>query len=677
MKNNPLLSDFNTYLNTIPFSKITPEHFKPAIEKYIAETRKEISEITQNPEKPDFKNTIEALEFSGMQLSLIQNILMNINSAETTDEWQKVTEEVLPVLQDFYNEISQNKALFKRIEQVKESVNRKDLTPEQQMLLDKTYKSFVRNGAHLNQQDQKTLKRIDQELTRLKLQFNKNILHETNAFELHITDEKQLSGLPDSEKQRAAQVARKKHKKGWIFTLHGPSFTGFMKYADNRDLRRKMLLAYGSRGYQDNAYNNSQIVLDIARLRKERANLLGYNTHADYVLEERMAETPQNVLDFLNQLHQAAFSKAKEDVNKLAQWAKKDGLASIERWDVAYYMNKLQKSELNLDEQELKAYFPLENVLEGVFTIAQKLYGLRFKETDKIDTYHPDVRTFEVYDEKDHFKAVFYADFHPRPGKRQGAWKTAYKGQWKKDGKDSRPHISIVTNFTQATGDQPALLNFNEVTTLFHEFGHALHGILAQTTYPSLSGTNVYWDFVELPSQIMENWAYEKEALDLFARHYQTGETIPQKFVDGIQKKLRFMEGYATNRQLSFGFLDMGWHYHFAPSQDKDIGQFEKTQMAKTKVLPESDKTNMSAGFSHIFPGGYAAGYYSYKWAEVLDADAFAYFKEKGIFNSEVAAKFKKILESGGTQHPMELYQQFRGRKPKIDALLQRAGLKV
>jgi Zn-dependent oligopeptidase len=675
MKHNPLISDFNTYLGTAPFSDIQPAHFKPAVKQLIAEAKQDIQNITDNNNEASFENTIEALEYSGLQLSVVQNILMNINSAETNDEWQKTTEEVLPLLNDFYNDIRQNKALFERIAKVKETSNPEDLTPEQQMLLDKTYKSFVRNGANLDEGKQEELKKIDQELTQLKLQFNKNVLKETNDFLLVIDNETDLEGLPGSAKQAARQLAKSKGKSGWAFSLHAPSYIPFMKYIKNRDLRQQMALAYGSRSFKDNEYNNSDIVLNIAKLRQQRAQLLGYNTHADYVLEERMAETPKKVIDFLDQLYQAAYPKAQVELKKLENLAQKDGIDKLEKWDVSYYMNILKKQELDLDEEQLKAYFPLENVLKGIFEIANKLYGLTFKETDQIDKYHPDVKTFEVYDDQKNLTAVLYTDFFPRAGKRQGAWMTAYKPQWQKDGQNNRPHISIVTNFTPPIETEPSLLTFNEVTTLFHEFGHALHGMMAQTTYPSLSGTNVYWDFVELPSQIMENWAYEKEALDLFAKHYKSGEVIPQELIDSIKKSLQFMEGYATNRQLSFGYLDMGWHYYFNPEMDTNVSDFEEQQMAKTQILPYHKNNNMSVAFSHIFSGGYAAGYYSYKWAEVLDADAFAYFKEKGIFNKEVAKKFKKLLESGGTKHPMILYKEFRGREPKVEALLKRAGL--
>ncbi len=677
MKSNPLLADFNTYLGTTPFSEIKPSHFKPAVEKQILLTKQEIDKITGNSLPPTFENTIEALAFSGLYLQQIQNILLNINSAETSDIWQNTTEEILPMLNDFYNEIRQNKALFERISKVYHQTDRKILNDEQQMLLDKTYKDFVRNGALLSNEDQAKLTKIDQQLTSLKLVFNKNVLHETNTFKLHITEFSDLEGLPQSVIEAARQLAQENNKDGWLFSLHAPSYIPFMKYIKNRQLRRQMSLAFGSRAFKTNAYNNEENVLQIARLRLKRARLLGYKTHAQYVLEERMAQTPEAVLSFLDSLYNSAYPKAQEDIKKLAVLAEKDGIEKLEKWDISYYMNILKKQELNLDEEKLQEYFSLETVLEGVFKIANKLYGLQFKENKQIDTYHPEVRSFEVWDEQGQFKAIFYADFFPRPGKRQGAWMTAYKGQWQKDGQDSRPHISIVTNFSRPSASKPSLLTFNEVTTLFHEFGHALHGMMAQTTYPGLSGTNVYWDFVELPSQIMENWAYEPEALELFAKHYITNENLPSEYLKSLKKSLQFMEGYATTRQLSFGYLDMGWHYLFNPDKVQNVSDYEQQQMAKTQLLPFHHDNNMSVAFSHIFPGGYAAGYYAYKWAEVLDADAFELFKEQGIFNREVAQKFKKLLQSGGTKHPMNLYKDFRGRPPKVDALLKRAGLKA
>ncbi len=677
MNNNILLSNrFETEFQTAPFSLIKPEYFEPAIVKYIEKTQQEIDEIIDNPNTPNFKNTIEALEFSGMQLDRITSILSNLNSAETSKEIQDVADKVMPLLTKFGNDIRLNSKLFKRVKYVFDNQEKEKLNEEQKTLLEKKYKSFVRNGANLNETDKKKLRKIDQELTKLKLGFSKNVLAETNDFQLVITDKKDLSGLPEQVVNAARELAKSQQKEAWIFTLHYPSFVPFMKYADNRELRKKMALAYGSRAYKNNEHNNAENVLKIVKLRQQRANLLGYNTHAEFVLEERMAKNPKKVMDFLNEIYKPAFPAAKNEFEKLKKLAQKDNIKVFEKWDTSYYMEKLKKQELDLDEEKLKPYFQLENVVKGVFAVANKLYGLNFDEINTIDKYHNDVKTYKVTDENGEFVAVFYMDFFPRKGKRQGAWMTSYKSQWKKDNKNSRPHISIVCNFTKPTDDKPSLLSFNEVTTLFHEFGHALHGMLANTTYPSLSGTSVYWDFVELPSQIMENFAYEPEALKLFAKHYETGEIIPLDYIEKIKKSLQFMEGYATTRQLSFGFLDMDWHHNFDTTTINNVGEFEKASFEKTRLTPYHDENNMSVAFSPIFPGGYSAGYYSYKWAEVLDADAFAYFQAKGIFNKEVAQKFKKLLQSGGSIHPMKLYTEFRGREPKIEALFRRAGLK-
>jgi peptidyl-dipeptidase Dcp len=673
---NPLLADLmDAPYESIPFEKIKPEHFEPAIKKEISSAKKEIDDIIDNNKLPDFENTIEALEFSGMKLERLAGLLSNLNSAETSEDLQQVADKVMPLLTQFGNDITLNSSLFEKIKYVYEHEDRGKLTEEQKTLLEKTYKRFVRNGANLSVQDKEKLRKIDQELTGLKLTFSKNVLQETNDFQLVINDKKELSGLPEQVIEQAHELAKQQGKEGWIFTLHAPSYVPFMKYADNRGLRRKMSLAYGSRAFKGNEFDNKQQVLDIVRLRKERAQLLGFDTHADFVLAERMAKNPETVLKFLNDLYEVAYPAAKTEVQKLAVMAKKEGVDQIEKWDLSYYMEKLKKKELNLDMEKLRPYFQLEKVLEGIFEITGKLYDLQFEEIHDIDKYHPDIKTYKVTEKNGEYVALLYLDFFPRKGKRPGAWMTSYKSQWKKEGKDSRPHVSIVTNFSKPSKNLPSLLSFNEVTTLFHEFGHALHGMLANTTYPSLSGTNVYWDFVELPSQIMENWAYEKEALQIFAKHYKTGEIIPDEYIFKIKKSLQFMEGYATTRQLSFGFLDMDWHYNYNSDKAMDVGEFEKKSFAKTQLVPYHENNNMSVAFSHIFPGGYSAGYYSYKWAEVLDADAFSLFKEKGIFDRETAQKFKMLMKKGGTIHPMKLFKTFRGREPEVKALLMRAGL--
>ena len=665
---NPLLHDFNT----APFSKITNEHYKPAIEKGIEIAKKEIAEIVQNTAKPTFENTTVALDFTGEKLNRITSIFFNLNSAETNDKLQKIAQEVSPLLSEFGNDITLNEGLFNRVKAVFESKSNLNLTPEQAMLLEKQYKSFARNGANLNEDAKNKLRKIDAQLSTLSLKFGENVLAETNAFELHITNENDLAGLPESAKE----AAKSKDKEGWIFTLDYPSYIPFLTYIDKRELRKKMAIAAGKKGFQDNEFNNEKNVLEIVKLRHQRANLLSYKTHAHFVLEERMAETPEKVIEFSNNLLAKATPAAQKEFQDLEVYAKKlDGIDQLQKWDAAYYSEKLKKDLFDLDQEVLKPYFKLENVIAGVFEIAKRLFDLKFEEVSDIDTYHEDVKTYHVTDISGNFIAVFYADFHPRKGKRNGAWMTSYKSQQIKNGTNERPHVSIVCNFTKPTETKPSLLTFNEVTTLFHEFGHALHGMLANTTYNSLSGTSVSWDFVELPSQVLENWCFEKEALELFAKHYETGAVIPMKYVEKIKESASFHEGMQTLRQLSFGLLDMQWHGQ-DPTEITSIKAFENDAFADTKLYPDVAENVMSTAFSHIFQGGYSAGYYSYKWAEVLDADAFEYFLEEGIFNKEVATKFKdNVLSKGGTEKPMTLYKRFRGKEPKPDALLKRAGL--
>ena len=673
---NPLLKDFSTPFHTAPFSKLKNEHFLPAFKQAISDAKSDIDEIVSNSEVPTFKNTIEALEFAGQQLERISAIFFNLNSAETNDEIQKIAQEVSPLLAEFSNDITLNESLFERIKTVYEQKDMFQLTVEQKTLLDKKYKSFSRNGANLPKSKKKKLREIDKELSKLKLQFGENVLAETNAYELHVTDEAQLKGLPESALEEAQHLAETKGKKGWIFTLQYPSYIPFMTYAENRELRKQLAIAFGAKGFQKNQYNNEEIVLKIAKLRHERANLLGYKTHAHYVLEERMAKNPETVNHFLHELLDKAKPAAQREFANLQQFAKElDGIDTLEKWDGAYYSEKLKQKLFNLDDEKLKPYFKLENVIAGVFMVAEKLYGLRFEEVHNIDKYHRDVLTYKVLDGTNHLVAIFYADFFPREGKRNGAWMTSFKPQYIKEEENERPHISIVCNFTKPTKTKPSLLTFNEVTTLFHEFGHALHGMLANTTYPSLSGTSVFWDFVELPSQVLENWCYEKEALELFAKHYQTGESIPMELIEKIKESATFHEGMQTLRQLSFGLLDMGWHGQ-DPSAITNVKQQELKAFEGTQLYPDVAENCMSTSFSHIFQGGYSSGYYSYKWAEVLDADAFEYFKEQGIFSKTVADKFKNfVLSQGGTEDPMVLYKRFRGKEPNPEALLRRAGL--
>ena len=673
---NVLLSKFTTKYNTAPFSQIKNEDFLPAFIKGIELAKAEINAIVRNPIKPTFENTIEALAFSGDLLDRISSIFFNLNSAETNDEIQKIAQEVSPLLSEFGNDVRLNPDLFARVKTVYEQRDKLNLNPEQTTLLDKKYKSFSRNGANLPEDKKNQLREIDKELSKLSLQFGENVLAETQAYQLHIANESDLAGLPEGTIEAARSLAKSQEKEGWTFTLDHPSYVPFVTYANNRELRKKMALAFGAKGFQNNEFDNKEIVLKIAKLRFDRAQVLGYATHAHFVLEERMAESPEKVKTFSNDLLEKAKPAALKEFAQLTAFAKElDGIDHLEKWDGAYYSEKLKQKLFNLDDEILKPYFQLEKVLDGAFAVAQKLYGITFEEIYEVDKYHEEVKTYAVKDEDDQLVAVFYADFFPRKGKRNGAWMTSFKSQYIKKEINERPHISIVCNFTKPTETKPSLLTFNEVTTLFHEFGHALHGMLANTTYPSLSGTSVYWDFVELPSQILENWCYEPEALALFAYHYETGEMIPMELVHKIKESASFQEGMATMRQLSFGLLDMGWHAQ-DPSNIKDIKAFETEQFAATQLYPDVKENAMSTSFSHIFQGGYSSGYYSYKWAEVLDADAFEKKKKKGIFNKEVATKFKEnVLSKGGTEHPMILYKRFRGQEPKPEALLRRAGL--
>ena len=667
---------FDTPFNTAPFSKIKTEAYLPAFKKAIENAKNEIDQIVENSALPNFENTIEALDYTGEQLDRISSIFFNLNAAETNDAIQKIAQEVSPLLTEFSNDIALNVALFERVKSVYNAKETLSLSKEQQTLLDKKYKGFSRNGANLNDAQKEILREIDKEQSQLKLTFGENILAETNRYELLITKPADLEGLPEGAMEAAKQLAVEKNKEGWLITLDYPSYVPFMTYAKNRGLRKKLALAFGQKGFQNDALDNQEIVLKIAQLRFKRAQLLGYETHAHFVLEERMAKTPETVRNFLEDLLSKALPAAKKEFKELEDFAiKLDHIDRLEKWDSAYYSEKLKQERFNFDDEQLKPYFKLENVIEGAFGVAQKLFGLHFTQSHDIDTYHKDVMTYTVEDSQQNLVAIFYADFFPRSGKRNGAWMTSYKPQFVKNDKNERPHVSIVCNFTKPTSTKPSLLTFNEVTTLFHEFGHALHGMLADTIYPSLSGTSVAWDFVELPSQIMENWCYEKEALALFAKHYETGASIPMDLIDKIKAAATFQQGMQTMRQLSFGLLDMNWH-GIDPSEIADVKQHETTAFKETQLFPEVKENCMSTAFSHIFQGGYSSGYYSYKWAEVLDADAFEFFKETDLFDPKIAEAFKtNVLSKGGTQDPLELYIKFRGQKPKVEALLKRSGL--
>ncbi|MBO9703360.1 MAG: M3 family metallopeptidase [Sporocytophaga sp.] len=673
---NPLLQSYNTPFGTIPFDQIKNEHFLPAIKEAIALGKEDIKRITASKEVPDFENTIVALERSGELVGSVSSVFFNLNSAETNDEIQKLAREISPLLSEYSNDILLDQELFVKIKTVYDKKDKLTLTPEQNTLLAKTYKSFVRNGANLSEDKKLKLREIDKDLSQLSLLFGEHVLKETNDFFMEVTDEKQLSGLPPFVVEAAAIAAKEKGKEGWIFTLQFPSYIPFMTYADDRALREKMFYAFGSKAFKGDDNDNKKIVLDIVRLRHERANLLGYKSHADFVLEERMAESPSKVSAFLDNLLKYAKPIGEKELKELSDYARSiGGPEKLARWDISYYSEKLKKEKYSIDDEMLKPYFKLENVIDGVFQVSGKLYGLKFKEINNVQVYHPDVKVYEVLDEQDKHVAVFYADFFPRAGKRNGAWMTSFRGQKKVNGNDIRPHVSIVCNFTKPTGTQPSLLTFNEVTTLFHEFGHALHGMLANGTYESLSGTSVYWDFVELPSQVFENWVYEKDSLDLFAKHYETGAAIPLDLIKKIKESANFMEAYQTVRQVGLAQLDMGWHSGKALDV-KDVGAYEKELQKATDLLPAAEGANTSCSFSHIFQGGYSSGYYSYKWAEVLDADAFEFFQEKGIFNKDTATLFKThVLSAGGSEHPMELYKRFRGKEPSPEALLRRTGM--
>ena len=677
MNNNPLLNVYDTPHGTAPFHLIKTDHFEPAILQAMEEHDKQIEAIIQNTEEPNFVNTIEALERSGALLDRVTTIFGNLLSAETNDEMQAIAERVMPQLSKHSNDITLRDELFQRIKYVYDHTDKESLDNEQRMLLQNTYDGFIRSGANLDEAGKERFRQISAEMSVLTLNFSQNNLKETNAYELALGAE-DLDGLPESTREAYAQNAIERGKEGqYIVTLHAPSFVPFMKYSTRRDLRKQLYLAYNTQCTHDNEHNNVEIVKRLVNLRQERAQLLGFSTAADYVLTRRMAENSTNVYNLLDQLLQAYTPTAQREVAEVKALAQELEGKDFELmpWDWAFYSEKLKVKKFDLDEEALRPYFELDNVIEGVFGLAKRIYGIAFAENKNISTYHEDVKAYDVTDKDGRFLAVLYTDFHPRAGKRSGAWMTSYKEQWKDADGDSRPHISVVMNFTKPTADKPALLTFSEVNTFLHEFGHALHGMFADSTYQSLSGTNVYWDFVELPSQIMENFAIEKDFLNTFAKHYETGETIPEELIHRIVDASNFNVAYACLRQLSFGYLDMAWYTRTTPFEG-DVETYEKQAWAKTQILPNVEGTCMSVQFSHIMAGGYSAGYYSYKWAEVLDADAFSVFQEKGIFNPEVANSFRtNVLSKGGTEHPMTLYKRFRGQEPSIDALLKRNGI--
>lgn len=674
---NPFLSKYRTPYGTAPFDQIKTEHYEPAFEAGIRQHQQEIDAIVNQRSIPTFENTIEALDRSGDLLTRVSSVFFALLSAESNDEMMEISQRISPKLSEHSNNINLNEGLFQRVKAVYDNREKMNLTPEQTMLLTETYNGFVRSGANLSGADKERYRQLSSELSQLTLTFGQNVLKETNRFSMLLTDETALEGLPQGIIEAAAELAREEGKEGWLFNLSYPSYVPFMKYSSRRDLREKMYRAYNSR-CTGGEYNNLDIMKRIAEVRLEIARLMGKNTYAEYALERRMAQNSQNVYNLLNQLLEAYTPTALQEVKEVQGFAigKEGKNITLMPWDWSYYADKLKNAKYDLNDKMLKPYFELENVKKGIFGLATDLYGITFQKNEAIPVYHPEVEAFEVKDADGRMLAILYTDFHPRSGKRSGAWMTEFKGQWReKNGEDSRPHITIVMNFSRPSGNQPALLTYDEVETFIHEFGHALHGMFANTTYPSLSGTNVYRDFVELPSQIMENWLSEKDFLDRFAVHYQSGEKIPAALVQKIRDAGNFNVGYACLRQLSFGLLDMAWHTITAPI-DTDVATFEQKATASTQILPTVEGTVTGAQFSHIFSGGYAAGYYSYKWAEVLDADAFALFKERGIFDQETAVSFRKnILEKGGTEPPMELYKRFRGSEPSIEALMKRDGI--
>ena len=674
---NPLLENYKTPHQTIPFNKIKNEHYFPAFEEAMKQHSLEVDAIINNPQAPTFENTIVALEHSGKLLNKVSSPFFNLLSSETNDELQAIAEKVSPLLTEHSNSIGLNEKLFARVKVVYNQKDKLNLTPEQEMLLQNTYDDFADNGANLSEEDKAVYRELSKDLNMLSLQYGQNVLKETNKYSLHITNNALLAGLPVDVLDMLASNAKKEGKDGWELNLKATTYVPFMKYAQNRDLRRELYLAYSTRGMVGGEFDNREIVRKIANDRLKIANLLGHKSYADYVLKHRMAEDKKHVYDLLDKLLVAYKPTAVKEFADVQAYADNHGAYfKLQPWDSSYYSEKLKDEKYAINDEILKPYFELENVKKGVFGLATRLYGIHFTENSKIPVYNPEVEAYDVTDDKGNFISVLYTDFHPRDGKRAGAWMNDFKAQWMEGKTDSRPQITIVMNFTRPTSTKPALLTFDELTTFLHEFGHSLHGMLTKCTYESLSGTNVYRDFVELPSQMMENWGSEKEFLDGFATNYLTGEKIPAELIQKIKASENFNAANFCLRQLSFGYLDMAWHTITTPFTG-DVIVYEKEAMASTQILPVVLEAGMSPNFSHIFSGGYAAGYYSYKWAEVLDADAFSVFSKNGIFDKKTADSFRKnILTKGGTEHPMVLYKRFRGQEPTIDALLKRNGIK-
>lgn len=681
IRKNPFFEPYTTPHETVPFDKIKIEDYEEAFMEGIRRDDEQIEKTISNTDEPTFDNTIINVDDDkdGYYdlLSRVSTVFFNLLSAETNDEMDALAQKLQPILTKHANDVRLNKKLFERIKYVYE--HHRELTPEEQMLLENCYDGFVRSGALLDDEGKEKLRKLTEEASMLSLQFSQNLLKENKAYTINITNEEELDGLPDTAKEAAALAAKEHGKEGWVFTLDYPSYSPFMTYSTQRELRKQLYMMRNTICTHSNDENNINICKRIVNLRREIAQLLGFNTYADYVLKNRMASNEANVYKLLNDLISAYMPTAKAEVQDIEKKAKEmEGDDFImEPWDFSYYSHKLQLERFNLDAEMLRPYFELSKVIEGVFGLANRLYGITFKENKDIPVYHEDVKAYEVFDKDGSYLAVFYADFHPRKGKQGGAWMTEYQGQWiDKKGENVRPHVSVVMNLTKPTAEKPALLTLGEVETFLHEFGHSLHGMFANTRFESLSGTNVWWDFVELPSQFMENYAVEKDFLRTFAFHYKTGEPLPDELIDRIAKSRNFMVAYGCMRQVSFGLLDMAYYTQSKPFTD-DIIPFEKKAWEKAMVLPQLPDTCMTVQFSHIMAGGYAAGYYSYKWAEVLDADAFSVFKKNGIFNKKTAQSFRdNILSKGGTEHPMTLYKRFRGGEPTIDALLERNGIK-
>ncbi len=678
LEQNPFFSEFDTPFGVPPFDKIKVEHYMPAFEAGMKQHREEIDDIVNDPEPPTFENTLEALEGSGALLTRVDNVFRNMRTAHTNEEIQEIAKKIAPILSKHTDDILFNNKLFQRIKTIYGRKGGLDLTPEQDKLLEEYYKKFVRGGANLNAEGKAELAKINEKLSVLTLKFGENLLKENNRFELVIEREEDLAGLPADVISGAAETARERgHEGKWVFTLHKPSMVPFLQYSEKRDLREKIFKVYINRGNNNDELDNKEILSQIVALRVRKAQLLGYKTHAHFVLEENMAKGPENVYDLLNKLWVPSLAKAKEEAGALQEMIDKEGGGfKLEAWDWWYYAEKLKKEQYALDDELLRPYFKLENVRNGAFTLANKLYGITFDERTDIPKYHDEVRVFEVKEADGTHRGILYMDFHPRASKRGGAWMSSYRKQSKLGGEVKTPVITNVSNFSKPTGDKPALLNLDEVYTLFHEFGHGLHGLLSDCTYPMLSGTAVAQDFIELPSQIMENWVTEPEMLKIYARHYETGEPISQELIDRIKKASHFNQGFATTEYLAASFLDMDWHTVTEPTE-LDPEAFETASLGKIGLIPEIVVRYRSTYFRHIFSGGYSAGYYSYIWAGVLDADAFQAFKETSLFDRETGQRFRRyILAAGGSEDPMTLYKRFRGAEPTIDPLLERRGLK-